>query len=199
VRSPLDPGYYCSDELRTFGFKAVGENVRISRDCTVIGAANISFADNARIDSGTAIIATTGQVRFLGRNHIGGQCHFCAAADLTFGEFSGTSQGVRIYTASDDYSGKRMMGPMVPADLRGSRTRPINIEKHVAIGAGSVVLPGYHIGEGTTVGALSLVNHPLKPWGIYHGDPAKLVKARSRDVLDLEVMLKARIATLCVR
>lgn len=88
---PLDPGYYGSEELRTFGFKAVGNNVRISRDCTVIGPQNIALGDNIRIDSGTAIVATGGTLTMAGFNHVGGQCHLCVAADLSFGEYSGTS------------------------------------------------------------------------------------------------------------
>ena len=79
MNNPLDPGYYCSKELRSFGFKAVGENVRISRNCVVIGPQNISLGDNIRIDSGTTIIATGGRLTLAGLNHIGGQCHFCVA------------------------------------------------------------------------------------------------------------------------
>ena len=43
------------------------------------------------------------------------------------------------------------------------------------VGAGTVVMPGVTIGEGALVGANSLVDRNLKPWGIYHGNPVKLV------------------------
>ncbi len=192
--NPLDPGYYTSEELRTFGFKAVGENVRISRDCTVIGPERIVFGDNVRIDSGTALVATGGTLTFEGLNHIGGQCHFCVVADLAFAELSGTSQGVRIYTASDDYSGRSMMGPMVPADLRRPKIAPIRLSRHVAIGSGSVILPGANVREGSVVGSLSLVHRTLAPWGIYHGNPAKRLRERNRDIEELERVMKARLA-----
>jgi galactoside O-acetyltransferase len=194
VHNPLDPGYYGSEELRTFGFRAVGDNVRVSRDCVMIGPESIIFGNDVRIDSGTTIVATGGVAHFKGRIHIGGQCHFCVAADLTFEELSGTSQGVRIYTSTDDYSGRRMMGPMVPRDLRGARTRPIRVGKHACIGSGSVVMPGCDIAEGTVVGALSFVAHPLQPWSIYHGNPARRVRERSRGILDLEAVMIAREA-----
>jgi galactoside O-acetyltransferase len=70
--NPMDPGYYGSDELRRFGFRSVGENVRISKDCTVIGPENIVLGDEIRIDSATCIVATTGVLTLGGQNHIGG-------------------------------------------------------------------------------------------------------------------------------
>jgi galactoside O-acetyltransferase len=133
-----------------------------------------------------------------GFNHIGGQCHFCVAADLTIGEFAGTSQGVRIYTASDDYSGRRLTGPMVHADLRGGKQAPIRIERHAIIGASSVILPGAHVREGSAVGALSLVNRALRPWGVYHGNPVRRISERYRAIKDLERIMKARLSSQSV-
>lgn len=193
MHNPLQPGYYGSQELRDFGFQAVGENVLLSRDCTVIGAQNIVLGDNVRIDSGTAIIASGGTFTLEGWNHIGGQCHFCVAADLTMGQFSGTSQGVRIYTASDDYSGRNGSHSRTPSDLSGVRVRSINIARHVGIGSGAVVLPGCHIDEGSFVGALSLVNRPLRAWGIYHGNPVKRIAERSQTIDLLHAALKHRL------
>lgn len=186
AHNPLSPGYYHSEELRTFGFRAVAENVQISRDCLVIGPGNVSLGFGVRIDSGTAIIATGGQLVFEGWNHIGGQCHLSVGADLTIGEFAGLSQGVRIYTATDDYSGRHMTNPCVPAELRHCKIAPITIGRHAIVGSGAIILPGCHLGDGVAVGALSLVTKPLEPWGVYHGNPARLMKSRFRDVLELE-------------
>jgi hypothetical protein len=47
MRNPFDPGYYESDELRGFGFKAVGEGVKVARNCTIIGPENIELDDHA--------------------------------------------------------------------------------------------------------------------------------------------------------
>lgn len=183
MRTPLDPGYYGSEELRSFGFKAVGENVRVSRDCTIIGPHNIVFGDNIRIDSGTAIIATGGTLTLKGLNHIGGQCHFCVAADLTIGEYSGTSQGVRIYTGTDQVS-----------TAGGVRVRPVEIGSFVCLSSGSVVLPGCHVREGSVIGALSLVNRPVRPWGIYHGNPVKRIGERPRDIGPMLETVRRRLA-----
>ncbi len=188
--NPFDPGFYHSEELRSFGFAHVGENVRVAKNCVIIGLPNIELGDDSRIDAGTCIFATTGRLRLLGANHIGGQNHFAVAADLTFGDFSGTSQGVRIYTSTDDYTGKWMAGPCVPPELRRPKTAPITIGRHCIVGSGSVILPGCDFADGAAVGALSLVTKPLEEWTMNHGNPAKRIGRRSRRVLTLELALR---------
>lgn len=48
----------------------------------------------------------------------------------------------------------------------------------VWIGAGVKILDGVKIGKGCVIGANSVVTHSLKPFGIYVGVPAKLLKYR---------------------
>ena len=60
------------------------------------------------------------------------------------------------------------------------------IGNRTKIGAGSVVLPDVTIKQGSSVGALSLVNKDVNPWGIYLGIPAKKIKNRHKDILRLE-------------
>jgi galactoside O-acetyltransferase len=124
-----------------------------------------------------------------GLNHIGGQCHFCVAADLTIGEYSGTSQGVRIYTATDDIS----------SSGGGVTVNPVAIARYVCVGSGSVILPGCHIGEGSAIGALSLVNRPVRAWGIYHGNPVRRVNDRPTDIEPMLEVVRARLARPSLR
>lgn len=59
------------------------------------------------------------------------------------------------------------------------------------MGANCVVLPGVTIGEGCTIGALSLVNRDCEPWTVYAGTPARPIKARPRErVEELERELR---------
>jgi galactoside O-acetyltransferase len=104
-------------------------------------------------------------------------------------DFSGLSQGVKIYTHSDDYSGESLTNPTVPRAFLSLQGGAVSIGRHAIIGAGSVILPGADIGEGTAVGALSLVTKPLEPWGIYAGVPARRLKDRSRALLNRETEL----------
>ncbi|MEM7178285.1 MAG: acyltransferase [Pseudomonadota bacterium] len=184
--TPLDPGYVESAELREMGFAAIGEDVSIGRNCTVIGAANISIGNHVRIDGPTAIIAARGALTIGDYVHIGGGCHLSCAGGIEMADFAGLSQGVRLYSATDDYSGGALTNPMVPARFTNVRMGPVRLGRHVILGAGSVVLPRIEIGEGSAVGALTLVNASLAPWGIYAGQPARWLLARSRDLLEME-------------
>jgi len=189
MQNPFNTGYYCSEELRTFGFARVGDDVQIAKNCVIVGLHNITFGDHVRVDAFTTLIASAPMV-FGNRIHIGGHCHFVASERLEFGDFGGTSQGVRIYTASDDYSGRALMGPLVPPEYRKPACRPIRLGDYAVIGANSILLPGADMGEGSILGAQSLSMKPLDPWGIYFGSPAKRIKARSRRCADLAAELR---------
>ena len=56
--------------------------------------------------------------------------------------------------------------------------REIVIEEDVWIGHGTIMLKKTFIGEGTIVGANSLVNAVLKPYAVYVGNPARFIKPR---------------------
>jgi dTDP-4-amino-4,6-dideoxy-D-glucose acyltransferase len=60
------------------------------------------------------------------------------------------------------------------------------IGKHVIVGSGSVILPGVTLEIGVAVGALSLVNKNCSEFSVYMGTPAKKIKERKRDLLELE-------------
>jgi len=47
-------------------------------------------------------------------------------------------------------------------------------------------LPGVTLAEGAAVGALSLVRADCQAFGVYGGTPAKLLRDRKRDLLELE-------------
>jgi len=79
-----------------------------------------------------------------------------------------------------------LTNPMVPDKYRGVREERVVLDKHVLVGTGSTILPGVFISEGASVGAMSLVNKSLEPWGIYVGIPCKKIKDREKTILHLE-------------
>lgn len=186
----FNPGYYTEEELRDFGIAAVGVNVRVARNCTIIGLANIRLGSNVRIDGFSTIIAPTAGCLHIGSYiHIGGYSTILAAAGIQMHDFCGLSQGVKIYTKSDDYSGEFMTNPMVPQQLTKVASGAVVIGRHAIVGAQSIVLPGIHLAEGTAVGANSLITKNTQAWSIYFGSPAKKIKDRKRNPLTLEKLL----------
>lgn len=54
--------------------------------------------------------------------------------------------------------------------------RPIRIERNVWIGFDSCVLPGVTIGEGSIIGARSVVTENIPPFSIAAGNPARIIR-----------------------
>lgn len=187
----LSPGYFNERDLQELGFKSLGENVQISRNCTVIGPENIEIGDNVRIDGYCTIIASgQGWLKLGSYIHIGSYCLLSAGDGIQMDDFSGLSQGVKIYSRTDDYSGEHLTNPTVPQKYTGITKGAVALGKHVIIGASSVILPKVSIGEGSSVGALSLVTKSLEAWGVFFGVPAKKLKNRSKSLLVLEAEFK---------
>lgn len=186
----LDSGFYNSADLRNAGVKAVGDNVNIAQNCTIVGLENIEIGDNVRIDGYCTIIAPGEGYMKIGSNiHIGAYSFFSAGSGIVLEDFVGISQGVRIYSRTDDFSGEYMSNPMVPVEYTNVRKHKTILKKHSLVGSGVTILPGAHLGTGVSVGANSLVVKELEEWGIYAGSPATKIKERSKNLLTFENML----------
>ena len=180
----FETGYYNEVDLEGAGFKRIGRNVRIAKNCTIAGLENISIGDNVIIDAYCTIVAVDKGFLNIGSYvHIGGYCLLSAGDGIVFHDFSGLSQGVKIYSRTDDYTGKYLTNPTVPEQYTGLTKGRVEIQSYVVIGAQSVILPCVTIEEGTSVGALSLVNRNLPGWGIYFGNPLKKIGIRSKELL----------------
>jgi galactoside O-acetyltransferase len=190
MQNPFDPGYYNEHELQEAGFKSIGSNVLIAKNCTIVGLQNISIGDNVRIDGYCSLIAGgNGSIDIGSYIHIAAYVLLSAGAGVTLNDFANLSQGVRVYTRSDDYSGNHLTNPTVPEDYLGVESAAVVIGKHGLLGSGTIVMPGVSVGIGTATGAMTFVSTSLESWGIYVGAPARRIKDRSQKLLELEQRL----------
>lgn len=191
--STLDKGYFTDQELAQLGFAAYGDDVKISRNCAIIGAKNLRIGSHVRIDDYVVISAASGSLELGSYIHIAAGAYLGCSGGITMADFSGVSQGAKIYSASDDYSGAALTNPTVPKKYLKVDVAPVVLGRHAIIGAGSIVLPGAHIAEGTAVGAMSLIKRGFQcaPWGVYFGSPARKVADRSKALLEAEAALLA--------
>ena len=190
---PLNPGFYSSEDLREFGIAKVGSNVQVAKNITIIGPENVYLGNNIRIDGNTVINAYSGFLKVKDFVHLGGGSFLSCGGGIEFHDFSTISQGVRVYSNSDDYSGEFMTNPMVPKKYTNTVSGLVVFHEHVIVGSGTVVLPNCKLSEGVAVGALSLVDKSLGPWGIYGGMPAQYLKARSKSLLDKQIQFKTEL------
>ncbi|WP_133434062.1 acyltransferase [Aeromicrobium phragmitis] len=183
-------GWYSRQELLTLGFRGIGSNVKVSTGSRLYRPERITIGDNSRVDDQTMITPGPSGSVTLGRNvYIGPACIIESPEDAVFEDFCTLAGRVTVYGATDDYLGESLTNPTVPLELRGLRHARIKIGRHAILGAHTVVLPGGELGEGTAVGAMSLVDKPLLDFGVYAGIPVRWVKERSRKLLALEDQL----------
>ena len=174
---------YSSAELKQLGFASIGNNVHISRKASFYGVERISIGDHVRIDDFCVISAGSGGIYLGNYIHIAVHSTIIGAGTVRLADYCNISARVSIYSSNDDYSGEYMTNPMIDPLYTNVQHEPVTLEKHVVIGAGSVVLPGVTIHEGCAIGALSLVNKSLSSWEVYAGQPATFIKKRSQGLL----------------
>lgn len=108
---------------------------------------------------------------------IGPNCHinenvFIQGANI--GSYVMIAPNVSILTKGHNF--KHIEQPMM---LQGDSEEKIpKIEDNVWIGRNAIILPGVILGEGSIIGAGSVVTKNVEPFSIVAGTPAKLIKYR---------------------
>jgi galactoside O-acetyltransferase len=178
--------YLNEQELKEIGFASYGKRVMISTKASIYGAKNIHLGDNIRVDDFAIISAGEGGI-FIGSHvHIAVGALLIGSGRMELHDFVGISSKASIYSSNDDYSGNFLSGPTIPDRYKNVTNSPVTIGRHTIVGSGCVVLPNVVIGEVCSIGALSLVTRNCEPFGIYVGVPAKFIKKRSDNLLQLE-------------
>ena len=145
---------------------------------------NIEIGENVRIDD---FCILTGNIKIGNNIHIGCFSFFSGGYGIELEDYAQIAPRTTILSASDDYMGNSLVGPQVPDEFKPRlKTGKVLLKRHVLIGAHSIVMPGVTLGEGVSVGALSFVNRSLDPWTVYCGIPARRIRTRSQDMLELE-------------
>lgn len=176
--------FYSRDELEKLGFIELGKDVQISRKASIYGASQIKIGNHVRIDD---FCILSGKIVFGNYIHISAYTAlFAGDVGIILGDFCGISSRSVVYAVTDDYGGEHLTNPTVDDKYRGISAKKVVMEKHTLIGTGCTVLPGVTLGEGCSVGAMSLINKSLEPWAVYVGIPARRMKERSKKLLELE-------------
>ena len=179
-------GFLKKEEIEKIGFKSVGLDVQISAKASIYNAENIEIGNFSRIDDFCVLSAGTGGIKIGNYVHIAVYCSLIGENKIELQDFSGLSSKVSIYSSSDDYSGKWLTNPTVPADYTNIIHGDVIVAKHVIIGVGSCILPNIIIGKGSAIGAFSLVTSDIEEGVIALGVPAKKIKLRKTNIFLLE-------------
>lgn len=176
--------YLTQEQLESMGFKFLGRRVLISDKAAIYNANQIEIGDFSRIDD---FCVLSGKVK-IGRNvHIAVFCNLAGGSEgIEMEDFSGLAYGCQVFSQSDDYSGRTLTNPTVPDKFKKETKKPVKIGRHAIVGTNSIILPGVTLAEGTSVSAMSMVTKSTEPWTIYFGCPAKGLRPRKKEMLELE-------------
>lgn len=175
--------YYTEKELKKLKFKGLGKNVKISNKASIYDHGRIEIGDNSRIDDFCVI---SGKIK-IGRNvHVTPMCLIAGGLKgIIIEDFVTFAYGVKVFTQSDDYSGKTMTNSTIPKKYKNEFMKEVIIKKYSIIGTNSIIMPGVTLSEGTSIGAMSLILKSTEPWGIYIGIPSKRLKNRNKNLVNL--------------
>lgn len=164
--------------------KSLGENVFISANVEIKRPGLISIGNNVAIDSGFYI---TTAAEFGDYIHIGPYVLVIGGAKsmLKLGNFVNLTLGSKFVCGSDSFSGQGLVSaPGIPDELLNEvATGTITVKDFASVCAGSIILPGVTIAEGSVVSANSLVTENTEPWTFYAGSPAKAIKQRPSKIM----------------
>lgn len=173
--------YLSTDQVTEFGFKHVGNNVLISDKASVYNANKISIGDNCRIDD---FCLLSGSLDIGSFTHLAPYCMLAGGeSGIVVGHYVTFAYGAKVFSETDDYSGKGLVGSLVPRELKIKLEKEqVYISSYCIIGTNSTIMPPSSLAEGVAVGAHSLVKTRLDAWGLYCGVPAVFLRSRSRAV-----------------
>ncbi len=178
----MQTSFYTKKELLAIGFKSIGDNVLISRFARFYNIEKIEFGNNVRIDD---FCILSGHIKLGNNIHISAYTALYGKFGIDLDDYSGLSPRCTIFSASDDFSGEHLIGPLIDPKYTNLKGGKVLIKKYSQLGSNCIVFPNVTINEGVAVGAMSLVIDDLAEWGIYKGIPARFHKKRSNKLLDL--------------
>jgi acetyltransferase-like isoleucine patch superfamily enzyme len=161
--------------------KSVGTDVVISPNAEIRRPHLVSIGNHVAID--TACITTAAEIADY--VHIGPYVTVIGGpnARLTMGRFTNLAAGTRVICGSDRFIGEGLIGPAsIPDEYKDKmKLAPVVIEDFANVGTNVVIMPGVTLGQGSVIGACSLVTHSTEPWTVYVGVPARPLKMRPRE------------------
>ena len=183
--------FYTRNDLKKIGFKRVGTNNYISKK-TSFYSINGNIGSNVRIDD---FVIIKGKINIGSNVHISSFCSLSGiGAEIILKDFSGLSNGVQIFTTSDNYLKAAIPGGTLNKSKRKKFSSfnkgKVNIGKCSIIGAGTVILPKVNIGNFVSIGSQNLISKNIKSGYFFSNFNIGPGIYRKRDVLKIKRELK---------
>ncbi len=159
-------------------FISVGNNVEIKNDVTLIarGEGGITLSDGVRIQERVYLDTervNTGYIN-IGKNvYIGTGTTLFGHMGLEIGDDCLLAQNIQLTPYSHIFD-----DPNSIIYSQGGHCKKVTIGRDVYIGMRAAIMYSGDIGEGSVIGAGSVVVKPIPPYSVAVGCPAKVIKER---------------------
>jgi acetyltransferase-like isoleucine patch superfamily enzyme len=139
----------------------------------VTGTKNISIGKRCRLGADTELrTVENGNIRLADDIRINRGCTITSYSNVSIGNFTIIGEYSSIRDANHG------MSKNTPMRFQAHSSSPIRIGCDVWIGRGSCILPGVSIGDGSVIGANSVVTKDIPPGVIAAGAPAVIIRER---------------------
>jgi acetyltransferase-like isoleucine patch superfamily enzyme len=155
-------------------FKHAGENIILEKGVLVFHPENITVESNVYVGHNAILKGYYKNEMIIGEHTwIGQNCFFHSAGGIKIGKAVGIGPYVKILTSAhkDDNTD-------IPILFHDIELKEVIIEDSADIGVGSIILPGVTIGEGSVIGAGSVVTKDIPPFSVAVGNPCKVIRDR---------------------
>lgn len=153
----------------------LGKGVYIASGAELVAQRNeeIMIGDNGFILRGSMLYPYGGRIA-IGKNvGINPYCVIYGMGGVTIGDDVMIATSCVIVSANHNYERTD-----IPMNLQGVNCKGVRIGNDVWLGARVVVLDGVEIGDGSIIGAGSVVSKRVPPFSIAAGVPARVIKKR---------------------
>ena len=154
----------------------IGEDVILDSDTVFKRKDYITIGNHVAIDKG---FYCTTQLSIGDYTHISPYVTCIGGKDgkLTMKGFNNIMAGARIICGSDRFDDSGLFGALIPEELKGKQIiGEVIIEEFANVGTNSVILPNSILRKGALLTVGSVLIGDTEEWGVYKGNPAKLVK-----------------------
>ena len=181
VLASAGPGCFVEQNVRLLVPRRIylGRRVMIGEGCFLDAntpQGRIELQDDVWLSRGSIIVAGESEVSVGPVTYVGHRCLMYGHAGIRIGRDVLLANDVQLICGNHTFARRD-----VPIRAQPTEGKPIVVEDDVWLGASAIVLGGVTIGQGSVVGAGSVVTRSLPPYSIARGVPAQVVGVRGEE------------------
>ena len=156
--------------LNLYYFRSLKKRVLFGRNVKIIG--NVSLSSNISLDDNVEVRNLTREKLAIG-SHTNINRNTVIRGKVTIGEHVSIAPNCMVIGTSHRFDDRTRL-----IQDQGFNIEGISIESNVWIGANCVVLDGVTIGNGSVIGAGSVVTKSIPPMSVAFGNPCRVRRER---------------------